>query len=167
MTEPLGETIVIDETGVGPFQVEVKAGSATFLVDEPLQAGGDGAGPNPYDLLSAALGACTLMTVRLYARRKALPLQRVRVMITHHRPGLGAKDRFEREIELIGDLDAAQRAKIFDIAMHCPVHLTLERGSEIETRLVPPPAPAAAMTLGHHARDIAVAGEVVGLSPDA
>jgi tRNA A37 threonylcarbamoyladenosine synthetase subunit TsaC/SUA5/YrdC len=80
--------------------------------------------------------------------------------------GWTIKDRFEREIELHGDLDAAQRAKIFDIAMHCPVHLTLERGSEIETRLVPPPAPAAAMTLGHHARDIAVAGEVVGLSPD-
>jgi len=167
MNEPLGETIVIDETGIGLFQVEVKAASATFLVDEPLQAGGDGSGPNPYDLLSAALGACTLMTVRLYARRKALPLQRVRVMVTHHRPGLGAKDRFEREIELHGDLDEVQRAKILDIAMHCPVHLTLERGSEIETRLVPPPAPAAPMTLGHHARDIAAAGEVVGLGPDA
>jgi putative redox protein len=167
MIESQGETVVIDETGVGPFQVEAKAGSATFLIDEPLEVGGDGSGPNPYDLLSAALGACTLMTVRLYARRKALPLHRVRVVVTHHRPALGAKDRFEREIELQGDLDETQRAKILAIAMRCPVHLTLERGSEIETRLVPPPAPASAMTLGHHARDIAEAGEAAGLEPTA
>lgn len=117
-----GETIVVDETGRGVFQVEVKAGTSTFLMDEPVAAGGLGSGPNPYDLLSSAIGACTLMTIRLYARRKAWPLEKVRVKVTHHRDNLQDKDRFVREIELIGSLDGTQRARLLDIAMRCPVH---------------------------------------------
>jgi putative redox protein len=66
MSDVAGETIVVDETGKGDFQVEVKAGTSSFLMDEPVQAGGLGSGPNPYDLLSAAIGACALMTIRLY-----------------------------------------------------------------------------------------------------
>jgi putative redox protein len=130
-----GETIVIDETKLRPFQVEVKAGTSTFLMDEPVAAGGGGSGPNPYDLLSAAIGACSLMTLRLYADRKKWPLERVRLKVTHHRDGLHGKDRFVREIELIGPLDETQRARLLEISTHCPVHLTLERGSEIETVL--------------------------------
>jgi putative redox protein len=74
-------------------------------VDEPVQAGGLGSGPNPYDLLSAAIGSCTLMTIRLYARRKQWPLERVRLKVTHQRESLEEKDRFVREIELIGPLE--------------------------------------------------------------
>ncbi len=153
MSDIAGETITIDETGKGDFQVEVKAGSSTFLMDEPIQAGGLGSGPNPYDLLSAAVGSCTLMTIRLYARRRQWPLERVRLKVTHHRDSLVAKDRFVREIELRGPLDEVQRSKLLDISMRCPVHLTLERGSIVETRLIAPPLEAKATTLCEHARD--------------
>jgi putative redox protein len=154
MHDIAGETISIDETGAGDFQVMVKAGSSTFLMDEPIQAGGLGSGPNPYDLLSAAIGSCTLMTIRLYARRRQLPLERVRLKVTHHRDSLVAKDRFVREIELTGPLDDTQRAKLLDISMRCPVHLTLERGSVVETRLIAPPLEAKPTTLCEHARDV-------------
>ena len=149
-----GETIVVDETGSGAFQVEVKAGTSTFLMDEPIAAGGLGSGPNPYDLLSSAIGACTLMTIRLYARRKEWPLERVRVKVTHYRDNLQTKDHFVREIELIGAIDVQQRARILDIAMRCPVHLTMERGSIVETKLVEEPLGITATTLCEHARDI-------------
>src|ERR1700731_2723020 len=123
MSDAAGETIGVDGTRKGSFQVEVKAGTSTFLMDEPVQAGGLASGPNPYDLLSAAIGACTLLTIRLYARRKRWPLERVRLKVTHHRDGLQAKDRFVREIELFGPLSEDQRAKLLDVAMRCPVHL--------------------------------------------
>jgi len=131
------ETIVIDETKAGTFQVKVIAGSSTFLVDEPAAVGGLDSGPNPYDLLSAAVGACSLMTMRLYADRKKWPLERVRVKVTHQRDGLAGRDRFLREIQLFGALDEAQRARIIDISKRCPVHLTIERGSDVETVLLP------------------------------
>lgn len=149
-----GETIVVDETGLGAFQVEVKAGTSTFLMDEPIAAGGLGSGPNPYDLLSSAIGACTLMTIRLYARRKEWPLERVRVKVTHYRDNLQTKDHFVREIELIGAIDAQQRVRILDIAMRCPVHLTMERGSIVETKLIEEPLGITTTTLCEHARDI-------------
>ena len=154
MTQDIaGETIIVDETGKGAFQVEVKAGSSTFLMDEPLQAGGLGTGPNPYDLLSAAIGSCTLMTIRLYARRKQWPLEKVRLKVTHHRDSLEAKDRFVREIELTGPLDEDQRARLLEIAMRCPVLMTMERGSIVETRLVGHAIGTEPTTLCEHARD--------------
>jgi putative redox protein len=131
------ETIVIDETKGGAFQVKVAAGSSTFLVDEPAAVGGLDSGPNPYDLLSAAVGSCSLMTMRLYADRKNWPLERVRVKVTHHRDGLAGRDRFLREIQLFGPLDEAQRARIIAVSKRCPVHLTIERGSDVETVLLP------------------------------
>jgi len=153
MSDGAGETILVDETGKGDFQVEVKAGTSSFLMDEPVQAGGLGSGPNPYDLLSAAIGACALMTIRLYARRKQWPLQRVRLKVTHHRDNLQAKDRFVREIELIGPLSDVQRTRLVEISMQCPVHLTMERGSIVETKLVETPLHAMPTTLCEHARD--------------
>ena len=132
------ESVLVEETGVGRFQVVIHAGGSTFLADEPLAVGGLGSGPNPYDLMSAALGACTAMTVRLYATRKGWPLARARVRVEHVRATLEARDRFEREIVLEGDLDDAQRAKLLDIANHCPVHTTLERGADVATALAPP-----------------------------
>jgi putative redox protein len=138
---PAGEAAIVEETGLGRFQVEAKIGTTAFLVDEPVAAGGLGTGPNPFDLLSAALGACTAMTMRLYAERKAWPLGRVRVRVTHHRGTLQARDSFHREIWLQGGLDDAQRTRLMEIAEHCPVHLTLERGSDVVSKLAPPEDP--------------------------
>jgi putative redox protein len=143
---------MVEETRVGRFQVEARIGTTAFLVDEPVKVGGMGTGPNPYDLLSAALGACTAMTVRLYAERKAWPLEKVRVRVAHQRGALQARDSFAREIELEGPLDETQRARLLEIAERCPVHLTLERGSDVVTKLLPAKAHAAGegATQGEH-----------------
>jgi putative redox protein len=141
---PSGESVTVDDTGVGKFQVEARMGSTALLIDEPKSVGGLGSGPNPYDLMSAALGACTLMTIRLYAARKAWPLTHVRVRVTHQRGALQARDVFNREIHMDGDLDAGQRQRLLEIAERCPVHLTLERGSDIATTLVDAAEPLAA-----------------------
>src|SRR4051812_35912242 len=141
---PSAESVVVDDTGVGKFQVEARMGSTALLIDEPASVGGMGSGPNPYDLMSAALGACTLMTIRLYAARKAWPLEHVRVRVTHQRGALQARDAFAREIHLDGPLDAEQRARLKEIAERCPVHLSLERGADVTTRLVDAAEPLAA-----------------------
>ncbi|HUG25212.1 alpha/beta fold hydrolase [Piscinibacter sp.] len=151
-----GGQVVVEETGEGDFQVEVRAGGARFLADEPAGAGGLGSGPTPYDLLSAGLGACTAMTLRLYARRKGLPLERVRVCVGHARTAdASPPDAFMRDIVIDGDLDAAQRARLVEIAERCPVHLTLERGARVSTReataLASLPGVEAA---GQHAHDM-------------
>lgn len=123
--------IVVEEANEGGLRVHVHAGGLSFVADEPISAGGLGTGPNPYDLLGAALGACTAMTLRLYAARKQWPLEGVRVAVRHERRD---KDVFVREVELDGPLDDTQRARLLEIAEHCPVHRTLTDGAEIETR---------------------------------
>lgn len=157
----VGETVVVDETGLGRFQVEARIGSTAFLIDEPVAAGGLGSGPNPYDLLSAALGSCTAMTIRLYAQRKAWPLSHVRVRAAHHRGALTARDAFNLDIALEGDLDETQRARLMEIAQHCPVHLTLARGADVAARLAPPEArlDSGAQTRGAHMRNMVEACE--------
>lgn len=130
------EAVIVEETRAGRYQVEVRAGGASFLADEPVASGGLGSGPNPYGLLSAALGSCTAMTLRLYADRKSWPLERVKVVVDHTRSGLGARDQFHREIRLEGPLDAAQRTRLLEIANRCPVHGTLERGADVHTTLI-------------------------------
>ncbi|HEV7777607.1 MAG TPA: OsmC family protein [Luteibacter sp.] len=152
MSADPGEKVIVEETGKGKFQVEARVGTTTILIDEPVMAGGLGTGPNPYDLLASALGACTVMTIRMYAERKKWPLSRVRAQVTHRRGTLEERDIFTREISLEGELDDAQRARLLDIAGRCPVHLTLHRGSVVETTLVPAIQPAAiepAMTCEH------------------
>ena len=151
-----GETVVVDETRLGRFQMEARVGSAAFLIDEPVAAGGLGSGPNPYDLLSAALGSCTAMTIRLYAERKAWPLERVRVRVGHHRAALAARDTFSLDVALEGPLDETQRARLMEIAARCPVHLTLERGSDVASQLLPPQVPLAQATRAdaEHMRDM-------------
>ena len=131
------ETVLIAETGQGKYQVEARMGDATLLIDEPVAAGGLGAGPNPYELISAAVGACTTMTVRLYANRKGWPLTKVRTAVRHERASLNDKDSFILDITLEGALSHEQRARLLEIAERCPVHLTLARGSEVEARLAP------------------------------
>lgn len=135
----------VAETDEGGFVQEVVAGRHRFLVDEPASLGGTDAGPTPYDLLAAALGACTAMTIRLYAKRKNIPLRRVVVDLAHDKIHAadcaecevkeGRIDRIERTITLEGELDEATRARLLDIANKCPVHRTLQSKIHISTRL--------------------------------
>ena len=146
-TESLPATglVRVAETGEGTFTQEVRAGKHVLRADEPESVGGLDTGPSPYDLLLAALGACTSMTLRLYAQRKALPLERVAVTLRHERIHAedcaecetkeGKIDRIERAIELQGDLDDAQRQRLLEIADRCPVHRTLTSEVVIKTRL--------------------------------
>ena len=141
-------TVLVRETGHGLFQQEIISGRHHLIADEPKDAGGLGSGPGPYDLLLAALGACTSMTLRLYADRKKLPLTRTQVRLRHSRiyatdcaeceTKEGMLDRIERVITLEGDLDAEQRARLMAIADKCPVHHTLK--SEIDIRTIEGPA---------------------------
>ena len=134
------EIIRVAETGRGKYQVEARVNGSALIIDEPKSVGGEGAGPNPYNLLSAALGACTSMTIRLYAQHKGWALARVEVAVRHSRAGLQARDHFALEIALEGDLDDAQRARLMEIAERCPVHLTLARGSDVTAGLAAPAA---------------------------
>ncbi len=114
------------------------------LADEPLAYGGTNQGMSPYGFVSSGLGACTSMTIRMYARRKKWPLKSVRVDVTHNKvhaqdaeagKAVQKIDQFNREIFLTGDLDDAQRKRLLEIADKCPVHKTLEHSSRIETKL--------------------------------
>ncbi|MEO0486035.1 MAG: bifunctional alpha/beta hydrolase/OsmC family protein [Pseudomonadota bacterium] len=114
-----------------------------LLADEPLAYGGTNRGLSPYGFLSAGLGACTSMTIRLYARRKGWPLKHVSVDVTHNKvhaqdsdTGAGGKlDGFNRLVRLEGPLDATQRARLLEIADKCPVHRTLEAEARVTTTL--------------------------------
>lgn len=129
------------------FAQQVRVGRHALTGDEPLAAGGTDTGPNPYDLLLAALGTCTSMTLGMYARRKQWPLESVTVRLSHQKVHaedcadcdvkVGLLDRIEREIELVGALSAEQRARLLEIADKCPVHRTLTSEIAIATRLVP------------------------------
>ncbi len=130
---PTAHTIVA-RLGVSGLLTEVQAGTHTFLVDEPAAAGGTDLGPNPYDLLLAALGSCTAMTLRLYAARKQWPLTEVRVHLRHKRPA-GAPERIKRHLELAGPLTDEQRARLVEIAEKCPVHRTLQATVQVATTL--------------------------------
>jgi putative redox protein len=152
---PRDETIILEETRFGDFQVKVRSGCATFYVDEPFGVGGLASGPNPYDLLSAAIGASSLMIMRLYATQMNLPLEDVRVRVTHSRRGLQAQDIFVKEVQLVGPLTNVQRQAIFEVSNRCPVQLTISRGSEIRTHLLSNEAmDDTATTLCEHARDM-------------
>ncbi|MET0538315.1 MAG: bifunctional alpha/beta hydrolase/OsmC family protein [Xanthobacteraceae bacterium] len=134
--------VVVRETRAGRLQQEIRVGRQRLLADEPVTAGGLDSGPGPYDLVLAGLGACTSMTVRLYAERKALPLDRVTVRLAHSRIHAadcencetkeGMLDRIDRVITLSGNLDEDQRKRLLGIADKCPVHRTLT--SEIDIR---------------------------------
>ena len=129
------------------YRTEIAADGFALVADEPASLGGGGAGPSPYDYLNAALGACTAMTLRMYADRKGWPLEEVAVRLGHRKihaadcesceTKTGKIDRFEREIDLVGPLDAEQRARLLEIANKCPVHRTLESEVEVVTREAP------------------------------
>jgi putative redox protein len=154
-----GEEVVIAETGRGRLQVEARTASGAILIDEPVSVGGLGSGPNPYDLMSAALGACTAMTLRLYAERKGWPLRRVEVGVRHNRASLDARDLFDRTIRLDGPLDEAQQRQLLAIAERCPVHRTLDRGADVRTTLTAGlTAQPSAAEPPEHMRDMGEAG---------
>ncbi len=137
-------TVTVQETRQGKFQQMISTGPHRLLADEPVSVGGDDSGPGPYDLLLAGLGACTSMTMRMYAERKALPLDRVTVTLRHDKihaqdcedceTKVGTIDRLERVIAMEGALDGEQRKKLMEIADKCPVHRTLESEIKIVTR---------------------------------
>ncbi len=143
------EHVMVRETGEGKFQNLIVAGRHRLIADEPTAAGGLDTGPNPYDYLSIALGACTAMTLRVYAEHKNLALGRVAVEVRHGKVAAdhcadcsavtqarSAKiDRFERVIRIEGEIDTGVAAKIVEIAEKCPVHRTLESGSAVVTRV--------------------------------
>ena len=138
------EGVFVGETRNGKFEQAVVIGKHRYLADEPTSVGGNGSGPSPYEYLLAGLGACTSMTIRLYADLKKLPLTRVAVRLTHDKIHAadcescetreGKIDRIEREITLEGDLTAEQRAKLLEIADKCPVHRTLHGEIDVRTR---------------------------------
>ena len=127
--------VVVEDTGLGRFQVRVQAQGPSFLVDEPLALGGLATGPTPYDLLSSALGARTVMTLQMYARRQGWPLTRVQVTVSHDRNETTGAETFTRVIHLDGALNAAQEAKLLSAADRCPVGKTLHAGASITTEL--------------------------------
>ena len=137
-------TVIVTETGAGGFTRQISAGHHQLVADEPPPVGDD-AGPTPYDLVLAGLGACTSMTVRMYADRKGWPLEEIRVTLRHSR--IHATDcadcetkngyihQIDCDVELTGDLDDTQRQRLLYIAERCPVHQTLTSEVRITTSL--------------------------------
>jgi putative redox protein len=136
--------VLVRETHAGKFQQEILTGPHRLLADEPVKLGGLDSGPGPYDYLLAGLGACTSMTIRLYADFKKIPLENVSVRLNHEKKihtkdcedcenKVTKVDHIDRAITLEGPLDAAQRQKLMEIADKCPVHQTLESRIEIST----------------------------------
>lgn len=133
----VAEGVVATETLAGKFQLEVRSGEHNLLADEPSSVGGLGTGLSPYELVSAGLAACTVMTMRLYANRKGFPLERASTTVQHEKvPDMIPSDRFTRTVVLEGPLSDEERAKILAIADRCPVDLTLIRGSDVQTELL-------------------------------
>jgi uncharacterized OsmC-like protein/alpha/beta superfamily hydrolase len=140
-------TVEVSETLAGPLAQRVRAGRHVLLAGEPVAQGGDDAGPGPYDYLLAALGACTSMTMRLYAERKSIAVERFSVRLSHRR--IHAEDcadcetkegnigEITRDITIEGDIPEAARARLMEIADRCPVHETLTHEIKIRSRLVP------------------------------
>ena len=136
--------VTVAESGTGTYTQEITAGRHRLFADEP-QPIGDDAGPTPYDLLLAGLGACTSMTIRMYANKKGWPLERVEVRLRHTRihaedcaeceTEKGMISHIDRSITLVGDLDDDQRQRLMMMAERCPVHQTLTSEVNISTSL--------------------------------
>jgi ABC-type lipoprotein export system ATPase subunit/uncharacterized OsmC-like protein len=130
--------VAVVESGNGPYGQFITCVRHVLGADEPVEMGGQNTGPDPFELLLAALGACTAMTIRMYAKRKNLPLDRVEVKLRHvqRAAGVDIKDRFERVITLHGRLSIEERKHLLAIDERCPVSQTLKRSSDITSLLV-------------------------------
>lgn len=120
-------TVIVSENGQGRYQQEVITGQHRLIADEPYAMGGSDAGPAPFDFVMAGLGACTSMTLRMYAERREWPLTGIRVELSHDKVDIDgvSRDRISRDIELQGPLDDEQRRRLLEIAGKCPVHRAL------------------------------------------
>ncbi len=133
----MSESVEVAENGKGRYQQAVIVGQHQLIADEPESAGGSDAGPAPFDFVMAGLGACTSMTLRMYAERKELNLGKVSVALSHEKIDLDGikRDRIQRTITLTGDLTAKQRQRMFEIANKCPVYRAISPSLLIETTL--------------------------------
>ncbi|MFZ2266544.1 MAG: OsmC family protein [Azonexus sp.] len=133
----MSDVVIVAENGQGRYQQEVRIGRHQLLADEPFSIGGGDAGPAPFDFLMAGLGACTSMTLRMYAERKQLPLTGIRVALSHRKIDLNGKqhDAIHREISLEGNLSDEQRRRLLEIAGKCPVHRALSSSMTLECAL--------------------------------
>lgn len=125
----MSESVVVVENGQGRYQQSIEIGEHRLLADEPFSAGGEDAGPAPFDFLLTALGACTSMTLRMYAERKGLKLDRVSVELSHAKVDIDGvrRDRIERQITLDGELSPAERQRLLEIADKCPTYRSLSQ----------------------------------------
>jgi putative redox protein len=147
MVEALAVPEVVVRGGAAGLEQEIEAGTHRWHADEPVSVGGTGKGPTPYDFLLGALGACTSMTLRLYADRRKWPLEGVVVRLRHsriHREDCincetkdASIEHVERTLELKGPLTDEQREKLLGIAERCPVHQTLQHKMDVHTSLAP------------------------------
>ncbi|MDR9452586.1 MAG: bifunctional alpha/beta hydrolase/OsmC family protein [Wenzhouxiangella sp.] len=138
-TDETDNRVVVSESSADTLKQDIVVNAHHQLVaDEPPKLGGDDQGPNPFDYLCVALGACTAMTIRMYARHKKLNLDHVRVEVTHHKDDNKA-DVFDRFVTLTGALDQADHDRLIEIASRCPVHRTLEHTAQINTHPCPTP----------------------------
>ena len=130
--------VVVAENGQGRYQQGITVGQHQMLADEPLSMGGADAGPAPFDFLMSGLGACTSMTLRMYAERKGIGLTGISVQLSHDTVLIASvrRERIVRRITLSGDLSAEQRERLFEIANKCPVHRALGQPLLIESSLV-------------------------------
>lgn len=127
--------VVVSENHRGRYQQDVRVGEHLLIADEPVSVGGGDAGPAPFDYLLAALGACTSMTLRMYAERKEWPLTEVSVALSLE-AGPGGEQRIVRRITLAGELSAGQRSRLLEIANKCPLHRALSNPLAIDSSLV-------------------------------
>jgi putative redox protein len=138
MTDTVENTVTVTERGLGPYAQFVTVGRHVMGADEPESLGGRVTGASPYEYLLAGLGACTAMTLRMYAARKTWPLEKVAVELRHDKipapSGSGKIDRFERVIHLTGPLTSEQKSKLLEVADKCPISQTLQRPSVVESR---------------------------------
>jgi putative redox protein len=125
--------VIAEDTGIGRLQVQIQTQGTSFYVDEPVGAGGLASGPSPFDLLSASLGACTVMTIKFYANRKGIPVTHVQVIVSHHRRPDTGRDVFQRSIFIDGAADEGQMRQLLSVADRCPVSKTLNAGADIAT----------------------------------
>ncbi len=138
--------VEVEETLTGRYSQDMRSGRHVLVADEPESVGGNDTGPGPYEYLLMGLGACTSMTIRMYAERKQLPLKRVKVRLGHQKIHAddcsdcetreGKVDEITREIFLEGDLSDEQQQKLLEIANRCPVHRTLTSEIKVRSKLV-------------------------------